>query len=290
MDRTVLYPLPEFLSRPRALLLTNPTAPTPHFITLFAIPSPSEEEQAIPPGLSERVDMARALAETALDLHAVNWLHKGIFSENVIFLVDGGNENGDVNMDGEREEGGKFDPRKPLLSGFEFSRPDGTQTTARDVDVVWDLYRWPGIQRQRPMKRNSNKTYDLYSLGLVLLEIAHWERLDRLMHLGTESENGNGKAGGLKVSLAESKMVRGWLLGLEDGAPFEKAGRPNPLKELRNIAGDRYWKAVERCLWAHGEKGFEVEESDDQSNSSIGLVLQESFTEHVVEELRSVKI
>ncbi|KAL2131380.1 hypothetical protein VTI74DRAFT_5162 [Chaetomium olivicolor] len=230
------------------------------------------------PGLSERVKMASALAETVLDLHAVNWLHKGIFSENVLFFVDGEDEEGD--------EGGRYDPGKPVLSGFEFSRPDGTQTTARDVDVVWDLYRWPSIQRQRPTERNSKKTYDLYSLGLVLLEIAHWERLDRLMHLGRE----DGEDGVLKVPLVESKSVRDWLLGLKDGAPFEKAGKPNPLKELRNVVGNRYWKAVERCIWAHGEKGFGVEELDDQSNSSVGVLLQEVFTEHVVEGLRSVKI
>jgi hypothetical protein len=219
---------------------------------------------------------------TVLNLHAVNWLHKGIFSQNVVFHF-GGDEDGDAGLG--------YDPENPILSGFEYSRPDGTETTARDVDVVWDLYRWPGIQRQAPTERNSKKTYDLYSLGLVLLEIAHWEKLHTVMRLG---EKAKAKAADPKVPnvpLEESRMVRDWLLGVKTGAPFEAAGRPNPLKELRNIVGDRYWKVVERCLWAHGEKGFGVEELAEQSNDSdVGVLLQEAFTVHVVEELHSVQI
>ncbi|KAK4043160.1 prion-inhibition and propagation-domain-containing protein [Parachaetomium inaequale] len=235
------------------------------------------------PSLSQRVAMASRLCETVLNLHAVNWLHKGVFSDNVVFYFGGEEEDGQAGLN--------YDPEKPVLSGFEFSRPVGTETTARDVDAVWDMYRWPGIQRQSPTERNSRKTYDLYGLGLVLLEIAHWEKLHKLMHLGEKTKGG--KEGGKvpDVPLEESKTVRDWLLGVKPGAPFEAAGRPNPLKELRNIAGDRYWKVVERCLWAHGEKGFGVEEMAEQSNDSdVGVQLQEAFTQHVVEELHAVHI
>jgi hypothetical protein len=234
------------------------------------------------PSLSQRVAMASGLCATVLNLHAVNWLHKGVFSDNVVFYF-GGEEGG--------QDGLNYDPEKPVLAGFEVSRPVGTETTARDVDAVWDMYRWPAIQRQSPTERNSRKTYDLYGLGLVLLEIAHWEKLHKLMHLGGKTKGG--KEGGKvpHVPLEESKTVRDWLLEIKPGAPFEAAGRPNPLKELRNIAGDRYWKVVERCLWAHGEKGFGVEEMAEQSSDSdVGVLLQEAFTQHVVEELHAVHI
>ncbi|GAB1315764.1 hypothetical protein MFIFM68171_05974 [Madurella fahalii] len=234
------------------------------------------------PSLSQRVTLASKLCSTVLDLHAVDWLHKGIFSDNVIFHLNG--EDGLHN----------YDPEKPLLTGFEFSRPDGTQTTARDTDTIWDLYRWPGIQREKPTERNSKKTYDLYSLGLVLLEVAHWKKLHRVMRLGQKNREGPKEhSEAPMVPLEKSKMVRDWLLGIrgEGDSSFAAAGKPNPLKELRNIVGDRYWKAVERCLWAHGEKGFGVEELADQSNdSSVGIMLQEAFTKHVVEELRSIHL
>ncbi|KAK0708221.1 prion-inhibition and propagation-domain-containing protein [Lasiosphaeris hirsuta] len=233
------------------------------------------------PSLSQRVVLASKLCATVLNLHAVNWLHKGIFSENVIFHF---------NQCAEDDEGntvklGSYDPEKPLLSGFEFSRPDGTTTTAREANPHFDLYRWPGIQRQPPMERNSRKTYDLYSLGLVLLEIAHWQPLHQIMHLG--GEKGERK----DVPLKDSKLVRDWLLGIQAGAPFEKVRKPNPLTELRNITGDRYWKAVKRCIWAHGEEGFGIDELEDQSNDSqMGTLLQEAFTVHVVEELEGVNV
>jgi hypothetical protein len=240
------------------------------------------------PTLRQRVAMAEALCGTVLNLHAVNWLHKGVMSDNVVFHLNGEEDGNDSSR---RGGGVGYDPEKPVLSGFEYSRPDGGQTTARDVDVVWDLYRWPAIQREHPTERNSRKTYDLYSLGLVLLEIAHWEKLHKLMYFKERPRGKNGEEGLPDVPLEQSKSVREWLLGIKDGAPFEAASRPNPLGELRNIVGDRYWKAVERCLWAHGEKGFGVEELADQSNdSSVGIALQEAFTEHVVEALRSVHV
>ncbi|KAK4229385.1 prion-inhibition and propagation-domain-containing protein [Podospora fimiseda] len=245
------------------------------------------------PSLSHRIAMAEKLCSTVLNLHAVNWLHKGIFSENVIFHF---NDQGGVGV--------QYNSSSPLLSGFEFSRPDGEHTTARDTDIVWDLYRWPSIQREQPTDRNSKKTYDLYSLGLLLLEIAHWEKLQVLMNLGsgkvlqTPSARDFGpdyfeSVAEPNVPLEESRSVRDWLLGNEvkkkDGSdklpPFEI----NPLSELRNVVGDRYWRAVERCLWAHGEKGFGVEETNTSTNDA-GIALQEAFTEQVVEVLRGVDI
>ncbi len=234
------------------------------------------------PSLSQRVALASKLCATVLNLHAVNWLHKGIYSDNVVFHF---------NAEEGAAQGLGYDPERPVLSGFEFSRPDGTLTTSRDVDIVWDLYRWPGIQRQRPMERNSKKTYDLYSLGLVLLEIAHWEKLQKLMHLGEKVTAKKGDEKVVKVPLEESKLVRDWLLGIQTAAPFEMAGAPNPLREIRNLVGDRYWQVVERCLWAHGEKGFGVEEAAEQSNDSdVGVALQEAFTRDVVDELQAIHI
>jgi hypothetical protein len=237
------------------------------------------------PSLSQRISMATKLCSTVLNLHAVNWLHKGIFSDNVIFHFDRVNV---AEKDG-IPPFGWYNPEKPVLSGFEFSRPDGSNTTAREANPLWDLYRWPGIQRQPPTERNSRKTYDLYSLGLVLMEIAHWQPLHRILLLGKDGAQGAKSAP--EVPLKESKLVRDWLLGIQGGERFSKANKPNPVADLRNIVGDRYWKIVERCLWAHGEKGFGVDELEDQSNDSrVGTLLQEAFTVHVVEELAAIHV
>ncbi|KAK0629175.1 prion-inhibition and propagation-domain-containing protein [Bombardia bombarda] len=250
------------------------------------------------PSLTQRVELAVMLCETVMNLHAANWLHKGIISENVIFFVSEGDE---ARTDDNDRDEGYFSGEsrlQPLLSGFEYSRPEGSETTARDADSVWDVYRWPSLQRQHPTERDSRKTYDLYSLGLLLLEIAHWQPLHRIMHLG--EEDGDSQKKPPAVPLEQSKLVRDWLLGIRPSvgndsdvnkAPFERAGKPNPVRELRNIVGYKYSEVVVRCLWAHGQRGFGVDEMSDQSrDSDVGVRLQEAFTEYVVDKLRSVAV
>jgi len=166
---------------------------------------------------------------------------------------------------------------KPILSGFEYARPQSNKTTSRSLDPKWDIYRWPGIQNDVPKAANSRKTYDIYSLGLVLLEIAHWQPLHRIMCLKRWPEPSS-----------QDARIRAWLLGEERFPPFKDS---NPLLELRNITGERYWKAVSRCLVAHGKSGMRIAEESDQSQSSgIGIELQQAFTELVVEELKSISV
>ncbi|KAK3504141.1 prion-inhibition and propagation-domain-containing protein [Neurospora crassa] len=250
------------------------------------------------PSLSQRFDLALKLCTTVLNLHAVNWLHKGIFSDNVIFYFDWGNG---LNKAMKHV----YDPEKPYLCGFGYSRPEKSKTTARSLNMAWDLYRWPAIQREHPTDHNSRKTYDLYSLGLLLLEIGHWKPLDEILGL-KESEPSPSfnqtvvperdqtvvpERKPPSVSLSDSMKARDWLLGTLFDAPFVKAKKLNPLRELRNLMGDKYTRAVERCLWAHGEKGFGVEDLPDQSrDSGVGIRLQEAFTKYVIEELQGVNV
>lgn len=264
---------------------------------------------AYKPSISQRVDLALKLCSTVLNLHAVNWLHKGVLSANVILPLtspswyrEPGNGNDMLELERDRYWD---EPREPLLSGFEYSRPEHSQTTARSLDTAWDLYRWPAIQREHPTDQNSRKTYDLYSLGLLLLEIGHWRPLHEILHLNVRDPDTKRKEeteareeGKIKarekpsVPLHQSKDVREWLLETHIGnAPFASDGKPNPLRELRNTMGDRYRRAVQRCLWAHGPNGFGVEDLPDQStDSEVGIRLQEAFTRFVIEELETVRV
>ncbi|KAK3342311.1 prion-inhibition and propagation-domain-containing protein [Neurospora tetraspora] len=256
--------------------------------------------EMLKPSLSQRVDLALKLCTTVLNLHSVNWLHKGIFSDNVIFYF----HSFDWDTEPEKRKQPVYDPGKPLLCGFGYSRPENSKTTARSLDTAWDLYRWPAIQREHPTDQNSRKTYDLYSLGLVLLEIGHWKPLDEILCLKKLEPSSNGDDAFVpsyahtlperkppSVSLQDSKNARGWLLGTEFSAPLFKGKELSPLRELRNLMGDRYSRAVERCLWAHGEKGFGVEDLPDQSrDSGVGIRLQEAFTKYVIEELQGVNV
>jgi serine/threonine protein kinase len=213
------------------------------------------------PTLAQRISLAWKLASSPQYLHLADWLHKGIHSGNIIFPFD--------------EE--TLDVEKPILSGFEYSRPESNKTTSRSLDPKWDIYRWPGIQNEAPKTtNNSRKTYDTYSFGLILLEIAHWQPLHKIMCLKRWPEPSS-----------QDARIRAWLLGEERFPPFKGT---NPLLELRNIAGDKYWKAATRCLIAHGEMGLQSQESDQTHCGEVGIRLQEAFDKFVVEELKGVSI
>ncbi|KAF5534336.1 hypothetical protein FMEXI_11331 [Fusarium mexicanum] len=213
------------------------------------------------PVLTQRISLAWKLASSLSYMHTTNWLHKGIHSGNVSFSFE--------------EE--QFDAESPILSGFEYSRPQSNKTTTRSLEPEWDIYRWPQIQNEVPKATNSRKTYDIYSLGLVLLEIAHWKPLNEIMCLKKRP-----------IPSAQAVKVRGWLLGEDVRPPFKKS---NPLLELRDIVGDKYWNATRRCLVAHGELGLRVEENFDKSKSlEHDLLLHNTFTDLVVEELKSIMV
>ncbi|SCV57791.1 uncharacterized protein FFB14_15326 [Fusarium fujikuroi] len=213
------------------------------------------------PVLTQRISLAWKLSSSLSYMHTTNWLHKGIHSGNVSFSFE--------------EE--QFDAESPVLSGFEYSRPQSNKTTTRSLEPKWDFYRWPQIQNEVPKTTNSRKTYDIYSLGLVLLEIGHWKPLNEMMCLKKWPNPS-----------AQDVKVRGWLLGEDARPPFKKS---NPLLELRDIVGDKYWNATRRCLVAHGELGLGVEENFDKAKGlEYDLQLQNNFTDLVVEELKSIII
>jgi hypothetical protein len=208
------------------------------------------------PALSNRIALASKLVTCMLYLHTVNWLHKGVRSDNVIFLPTGKNI---------------IDFTKPNLSGFEYSRPIDSDTTTRETELKWDIYRWPGIQREVPRKANSRKMYDIYSLGLVLLEIALWKPLHKILFLKDWP----------KVNkLADSQAIRKKLL----------LDEPKHLEEVRNALGEKYHSAVRRCIEAYGDNGLGVGEGDDETQPEIALKLQDEYTMKVVEKLKAIDV
>ena len=68
------------------------------------------------PSLNMRVSIALALSETVLQLHTTGWLHKGLRSENVIFL-----DEGKPTWEGVAARG-------PYITGYEYARPSHAET------------------------------------------------------------------------------------------------------------------------------------------------------------------
>ncbi|KAF2188089.1 hypothetical protein K469DRAFT_566510 [Zopfia rhizophila CBS 207.26] len=110
--------------------------------------------------------MAKTVAKSSWHLHTVSWIHKGVRSKNIVFLTKL-----DTTVD--------FDT--PHLIGLEYSRhnDDATSYAAVDEDPEKNLYRH--LEWQGPPSTRFKKSHDLYSLGLVLLEIGVWKTLGNIV-------------------------------------------------------------------------------------------------------------
>ncbi|CAM1511327.1 Fc.00g088400.m01.CDS01 [Cosmosporella sp. VM-42] len=135
--------------------------------------------------LGHRIHLAWSLATAIEHFHRVGWVHKSIRSNNIAFtagrrappileLEKAGSQVLDADNNPDCPLIDRFDLSNPLLFGFEYSRA-GDQTTYLDEDHSFanNLYRNPD-RWGRPAAR-FHKSHDLYSLGVVLLEIALWK-------------------------------------------------------------------------------------------------------------------
>jgi hypothetical protein len=123
--------------------------------------------------LGDYFTIAKALSKALLFWHLAGWLHKGFRSHNILFFA----KNVTAVL-----------PEYPYIVGFEYSRADVQDSLTEDLadDREFNLYRHPdsqghpmtaieeqdeSIPRVPPPKNQYRREYDIYSLGVVLLEI-----------------------------------------------------------------------------------------------------------------------
>jgi len=150
--------------------------------------------------LGIRFDLARKLMHSVIAMHTCGWLHKNISPENIFFFAARPGP-------GEKFKDYEKDFSSPIIVGYGLSRPDDIdaerpQLSRQPADLVdfekgrpsrrfpegddsddgangkkqkLNVYQHPDKVANR--SRRFRHSYDIYSLGLVLLEIGLWQDL-----------------------------------------------------------------------------------------------------------------
>ena len=212
------------------------------------------------PSLGKRIALSSEVAESLFYLHTVSWLHKGLRSDSIVFVRQQA-------MEGPGGDGNTVNISSPILSGFDYSRPDliDAQTFHNIMRVEHDLYRHPDLLQLRT--KRSQKSYDLYSLGLVLIEIALWRPIEEIVG----------------IEVRRSRL-------LEVGQKLSKLGDTgNVLRsELAAQVGDEYADLTTCCIIGGGSIG--ASPGSDETDPDVAAHMQEAFFENVVQKLRQLRV
>lgn len=147
-------------------------SPEPSFSTLHSIITSNDHRT---PDLGDRFKLAHTLAVSLWSLHALDWLHKSVCSNNILFFPSAISDSA---IKPTVAAALVPDTSSPFLLGFDSSRPDQVveMSVASRNPSSLDLHRHPksleGIDRKPYCKG-----FDIYSLGLVMLEIGLWKVL-----------------------------------------------------------------------------------------------------------------
>ena len=210
------------------------------------------------PSLSARISLCAVLARSVHSFHAVNWLHKALRADSIVFPSS--SEPPDLSA--------------PFVSGFELSRPSMIhEMTEKPKFNPWhDIYRHPNSQSSQS-DGTYRKSYDIYSFGVMLLEICLWKSVEDLIGLNLVDAK--------PTSLLQ---VRSQLLGKSILPP--DVAKPEPyLHQIACACGDALSQVVRFCLEA-----VDIEETEwlGEHETSIALRLHNRFEQDVVKRLERI--
>lgn len=122
--------------------------------------------------LSQRVHIAYNLIAAIENFHRVGWVHKGIRSDNILFLPSAYPLIEDLDEVCERDDSlGPVDLSMPWLFGFEYARAhDAGTLLEEDHTLQNNLYRHPS-RWSRPIEKFT-RAHDMYSLVSIAQALA----------------------------------------------------------------------------------------------------------------------
>lgn len=233
--------------------------------------------------LSERIQVARRLASAVFYVHTSKLVHKNIRPETILMVdVTNGHATGSKAKTTNRYP---YKLGRPFLVGFDNVRQvDLEWTSKRDGTLEWeaDIYHHPSRHGSTAAKYYSMQ-HDIYSLGVVLLELALWrpfivfseEQRDNLLN---------------KVIFRDGQEI---VTGLKNGDRDASRRIANyHIKLAKNevpvALGDKFSRVVLSCLQGVDETGGTEDDhgDDDHSDTELGL----KFIQTVLADLEDISI
>lgn len=212
----------------------------PKTITLYEVMKSLKRQSR--PTLEERLTMAYNIAKAVAQWHRVDWVHQSISSHNIIFLkpISGGS-------------GDRWNFNAPFLHGFDFARPNAKPSIGRYVEnIELDIYRHP--DRQGEARDGHKKEHDLYSLGVVLLEIGLWGSSRDLVEHNTRIRQKTPPKKGEDIKVTQED-VKNWMADVMKNS-------------LAHHVGSIYRDAVRTCLTSE----FGITQDDERKSRLLDAV------------------
>lgn len=195
------------------------------------------DSKAQAPSVTTRIKLARDICRTLLTVHTAGWLHKNIRSENILFFS---NSSAGTSLE------------SPYLTGFTFSRVKSTMEISDQAreDPQIDIYRHPDTLGDKPYA-----TYmDLYSLAVVLIEIAEWRPLKHIIKKHVDVTKA-----GVDVPLDDILGVQSWLMA-------EKIETGHVHFRMGEVYGDGIATFLRQSLRIYCDRGEEGQEEEDSAD------------------------
>ncbi|RGP64298.1 hypothetical protein FSPOR_8118 [Fusarium sporotrichioides] len=174
--------------------------------------------------LERRMGLAADICEAILHLHSVGWYHKNIKNSNIIIPTS-------LNNGEATKHETEWDFDNPFIIGFDCSRPANAETANTvDFDTTANLYRHPSRWGR---STRFEKHHDIYSLGILILEIGCW----------------------LHVTALDTK--KGYFERIRDPEDLRTLLLKVASSKLAHAAGTRYAEAVRNCIMKRKWEGLE---------------------------------
>ncbi|KAK7211553.1 hypothetical protein V2G26_018731 [Clonostachys chloroleuca] len=225
------------------------------------------------PSLSRRAALSLTLATSLGKFHDVGWLHKGLRSQNIL-LFSSTMKSTDLSQ--------------PYITGFELSRPSEMSelTDKARFEPEVDMYRHPLVQGGENAGAYG-KSFDLYSLGIVFLEIAYWLPIESILSIEKVGALTAEKLRSIRATIIddEPEADPDTLDGDIELPPSSKFVESRFLQRVAALCGDPYRDIVQLLL-----RATEIESPvyRGEKTASRHRRLQDVFREGVLERLQKI--